>query len=112
MPLYLVSYDIAEKDAFEYDGLWAKLKELGAVRILYSEWILTADAGQSSSIYDHIAPNIQKKDKLLVQEVTNDAVWDQLMISDDAFRSGWPKLEVRLDPSPDSLTYSPVTARN
>jgi hypothetical protein len=38
MALYLISYDINEKDAFEYEGLWKKLREIGATRILYSEW--------------------------------------------------------------------------
>jgi hypothetical protein len=47
MALYLISYDINEKDAFEYDGLWAKLKELGAARILYSEWVLNDECRQS-----------------------------------------------------------------
>ena len=37
MPFYLVSYDIAEKDVFEYEPLWKKLKEIGATRILYSD---------------------------------------------------------------------------
>jgi CRISPR/Cas system-associated endoribonuclease Cas2 len=87
MALYLVSYDINEKDAFEYDALWAKLKELGAVRILYSEWaIVTASAGQASSLYGAIAPTTQKKDRLLVQEITDDARWDQLLIADDKFQ--------------------------
>jgi hypothetical protein len=86
MALYLISYDINEKDAFEYEGLWAKLKELGAAKILYSEWIVNSDTGAARTIYDHIAPNIQMKDRLLVQEVTKDAVWDKVMLSDDAFR--------------------------
>lgn len=30
MALYLISYDIAEKDAFEYGPLWDLLKEIGA----------------------------------------------------------------------------------
>lgn len=40
MAVYLISYDINEKDAFEYDHLWNRLEELGAVRILYSEWLV------------------------------------------------------------------------
>jgi hypothetical protein len=86
MALYLISYDIAEKDAFEYEGLWAKLRELGAAKILYSEWIINSDIGAASALYNQIAPKVQAKDRLLVQEVTKDAVWDKVMISDDAFR--------------------------
>ena len=86
MALYLISYDINEKDAFEYDKLWAHLKEIGAVRILYSEWLVKGSAGSAGSIYDNLAALTQQKDRLLVQEVTSDAAWDKLMISDDAFR--------------------------
>ena len=87
MALYLISYDINEKTAFEYDGLWAKLKELDAVRILYSEWIINSDIDAARAIYNHIAPNIQLKDRLLVQEVTRDAVWYNIMIPDGDFEN-------------------------
>lgn len=86
MALYLISYDINEKDAFEYEGLWAKLRSLGAVRLLYSEWAVVANVGQSSAIYRTVAAMVQGKDRLLVQELTSDAVWDKLLITDDAFR--------------------------
>jgi ribosomal protein L37AE/L43A len=83
--LFLISYDINEKDAFEYDALWAKLREIGATRILYSEWVVTGSS--ASQIYDKIAPCIQVKDRLLVQEVTSNASWDKLLIGDDIFRN-------------------------
>lgn len=86
MALYLVSYDINEKDAFEYDALWDELKSLGAVRILYSEWALESETGQARAIYDAVAPKTQAKDRLLVQEITKDAVWDKLLIPDDTFK--------------------------
>jgi len=85
MALYLISYDINEKDAFEYQGLWDKLKSMGAIRILYSEWIVPGTSAQN--LYDQVAPLTQKKDRLLVQEVTREASWDQLLISDEAFRN-------------------------
>lgn len=87
MALYLVSYDIAEKDAFEYEGLWDKLKELGAVRILYSEWALEADVNRADAIYKALAPKTQLKDRLLVQELTKDAAWDKLLITDSSFQT-------------------------
>lgn len=85
MPLYLISYDIAEKDAFEYDGLWAKLRQMGAKKILYSEWVVSGRS--ATDIYDELAPLIQGKDRLLVQGMTQEASWDKLMISDDEFRA-------------------------
>ena len=86
MALYLISYDINEKDAFEYDRLWAKLKEMGAARILFSEWVIDGEIGGARSIYDKIAPLTQLKDRLLVQELTKDGVWDKLLVQDDTFR--------------------------
>jgi len=84
MALYLISYDINEKDAFEYQKLWDKLKEMNSARILYSEWIIIGDSARS--IYSQLAPLTQLKDRLLVQEITKDAVWDKLLIGDDTFR--------------------------
>lgn len=85
MSLYLVSYDIAEKDAFEYGPLWDKLKEMGAKRILYSEWVVKGSS--SNDIYNDLAPLIQIKDRLLVQGMTGEASWDKLMISDDSYKA-------------------------
>ena len=73
MPLYLISYDINEKDAFEYEPLWKRLKDIGAVRILYSEWAMIEQVAKARAICDEIAPLTQEKDRLLVQELTKDA---------------------------------------
>ena len=86
MALYLISYDINVKDAFEYDDLWSHLKSIGAVRILFSEWVVRSDRASAGAIYKRIAPLIQDKDRLLIQEITVDASWDKLLISDDAFQ--------------------------
>ena len=83
MALYLISDDINEKDAFEYDNLWSHLKEIGAVRILYSEWVVTGQKGEAATLYSDIAPLTQDKDRLLVQEITSDAAWDKLLITDE-----------------------------
>lgn len=66
MALYLISYDIVEKDAFEYKGLWEYLEKLGAVRILYSEWLLGTNI-PIKDIFNQIAQTIQQNDRLLVQ---------------------------------------------
>lgn len=87
MALYLISYDINEKDAFEYQPIYDLLQIWKAKRILYSEWILVSQVGQAEYIYGELAQLIQPKDRLLVQEVMKDAYWDKLMISDDEFRN-------------------------
>jgi hypothetical protein len=42
--------------------------------------------GKAGDIYRKIAPKTQKKDRLLVHEVTKDAAWDQLLMKDETFR--------------------------
>lgn len=86
MALYLISYDINEKNKDEYEPLWAFLRKIDAVKILYSEWIVSWQAGQSAHIYNEMSPLITQSDRLLVQEVTINAAWDRLLISDDEFR--------------------------
>ena len=85
MALYLVSYDITEKDKSEYEALWIRLGELGATKILYSEWLIVAEVDQSSAIYGRIAPLTKQSDRLLIQEVLADATYDKLLISDGQF---------------------------
>jgi hypothetical protein len=85
MALYLISYDIASKDSFEYQPLWDLLESIGATKILYSEWVVPGDVGQATAIYNQIAPLTQLPDRLLVQEILKDAAWDQLLISNDAY---------------------------
>ncbi len=87
MALYMVSYDIAERDKSEYPQLWETLKRLGATKILYSEWVIVDQEGQSTSIYEEISPCIRQTDRLLVQELGADATWDKLLISADAFQN-------------------------
>lgn len=86
MALYLVSYDINEKNKDEYDGLWSELRDLGATKILYSEWVVVKPMGSAGDIYNTLTLYIQANDRLLVQEILADAYWDKLLISDDAFR--------------------------
>ncbi len=85
MALYTISYDIAEGDEAEYAPLWECLQEIGAVRILYSQWIVKAGVGQAVAIYNEVAPLTKKRDSLLVQEVTRDAQGDNLLLTDAEF---------------------------
>jgi hypothetical protein len=87
MALYLISYDVAKEDAPEYEALWQHLRTIGAKKILYSEWAVVAGNGQARAIYDRIAPLTRLPDRLLVQELTNEAVWDKLLIPDAEFQA-------------------------
>jgi hypothetical protein len=84
MALYLISYDIAEKN-HDYQSLWNRLAELKATKILYSEWLLPqALTGVAMTLAKDLNGHIQLGDSLLVQEVGTDAAWVKLKISDDA----------------------------
>jgi len=87
MAPFLISYDINEKDTFEYQPLWDKLKALGAVRILFSEWVILIQPSQYVSLYNERSSIIQAKDRLLVQELGRSCAWEKLLISDDEFRA-------------------------
>ena len=86
MALYLISYDINEKNRDEYPELWTELKRIQAVKILYSEWITIDEVKQAAHIYERLSPLIKETDRLLVQELLKDSSWDRLLISDDDFR--------------------------
>ena len=85
MALYLITYDINEKNAFDYEALWKQLRELGAVMILPSGWAVKSEAGSAGSLFSNLARHIQEKDRMLVQEITADASWEKLMVKDDRF---------------------------
>jgi hypothetical protein len=88
MALYLVSYDIKEKND-DYQSLWTRLETLKAERILYSEWFVAhPDAGMAKSLADDLLQHITDGDRLLVQEVGADAAWTALRI-DDTKMNGW-----------------------
>jgi hypothetical protein len=86
MAVFLVSYDINHKNESEYEDLWALLEQWGAVKILFSEWIIIGQPGAASGIYNELSPVIKSNDRLLVQGVGRDCAWDRLLISDDRFR--------------------------
>jgi hypothetical protein len=86
MALYLISYDISQKDAAEYQPLWDLLKEMQATKILFSEWLVVDAPDQAGVIYNQIAPLTKLPDRLLVQEIGRNSAWDKLLISDDRFR--------------------------
>lgn len=89
MALYLISYDIDHKHEDEYQPLWDLLEKWKAQKVLFSEWILVAKAGTATKLAEAIcnAVSLKPKDRLLVQEVGQDAAWLNLMIKDDAFQA-------------------------
>ena len=74
MPVYLVSYDITKKDAFEYKPLWDELERLKAVKTQLSEWLLSTTSSQKQ-VFDHFKAMLHKEDKLMITEITKRPHW-------------------------------------
>jgi hypothetical protein len=87
MALYLVSYDIEEKN-HDYQSLWDELEVLHAVRILYSEWAVPY-SGNASDLVKLLQTHIETGDKILACELFNSSgvlSWNKLKISSDTFK--------------------------
>lgn len=84
MQAYLVSYDL-DKPGQDYSKLTNELERLGAIRILYSEWIMKNEA-DAVAIRDHLRGFIDANDMLLVVALTGEAAWTSLMVSNDRFK--------------------------
>lgn len=89
MALYLVSYDILEKN-HDYQSLWDYLNSLNAQRILFSQWAVPWKNGSTSlELTTALVPHVMKGDKLFVCELFNNiptCAWLSLRITDDAMR--------------------------
>jgi hypothetical protein len=89
MALYLVSYDISEKN-HDYQSLWDYLNSLGAQRILYSEWATPWPNDSSAlNLISALIPHVMGGDRLFACELFDNlptCAWRSLRITDDAFR--------------------------
>jgi hypothetical protein len=81
---YLVSYDL-DKPGQNYEGLIGRLRELGAVKVLYSEWVLRT-AATAADLRNDLMRFTDSNDMLLVVGLTGEAAWTGLMISDQLFK--------------------------
>ena len=84
MAKYLVSYDL-DKPGQDYPRIIRELERLGAIRILYSEWILQT-AWTAMQLCTHLQSFIDGNDMLLVVALTGEAAWTSLMVSNDRFK--------------------------
>ncbi|HVO62215.1 MAG TPA: hypothetical protein VMT53_14860 [Terriglobales bacterium] len=87
MALYLISYDIAERNREEYQELWDYLDSLGSQRILYSQYAVPFN-GKAIDLANRIQPHVRTGDRLFVSELFDGGTcaWINLRISTEAFR--------------------------
>jgi hypothetical protein len=79
--LHWISYDL-DKPGQDYKELIARLKELQAVRILKSDWLLENTAGPEAVRTD-LERFLDSNDRIMVSEVYNNAAWRNLLASSD-----------------------------
>jgi hypothetical protein len=81
MALYLISYDLMKPEK-DYPNLIARLKQLGAKKVLYSEWFFISTATPSAIRDDLKQYGIDSNDRIMVVELVRNAAWNRLMIDD------------------------------
>ena len=77
----LISYDL-DKPGQEYHQLIMELKRLGAVKVLYSEWLFKTTSS-AAEVRDHLKRFTDANDMLLVVSLTGEAAWTKLMVTDE-----------------------------
>src|SRR5690242_17153636 len=83
--LHWISYDL-DKPGQDYKDLIDRLKELHAVRILKSDWLLENDASPKQ-IRDDLQRFLDTNDRMMVSEAYNNAAWKNLLASDDTVKA-------------------------
>jgi CRISPR/Cas system-associated endoribonuclease Cas2 len=77
--VYLVSYDVNRpRGTDDYPELIATLKRDGAVRILYSEWLVKSDS-RAKIVADRYLAHMDGNDSIFVSEVTTNSAYARLM---------------------------------
>jgi hypothetical protein len=88
MALYLISYDVTEKN-HDYQSLWDFLDSLGAQRILYSEWAVPWNNDSTALELTNAAlKHMMTGDGIFVCELFDNqptCAWRTLRITSDSF---------------------------
>jgi hypothetical protein len=75
--LHWISYDL-DKPGQDYKDLIARLKELRAVKILKSDWLLENSA-TPEAVRNDLQRYLDSNDRIMVSEVYNSAAWNNLL---------------------------------
>ena len=76
--LYLVSYDLVKPEQ-DYASLWTALKQAGAVRILYSEWLVSYANVTPKAVADYFIRYMDGNDRIFVTEVPSNFAYRNLL---------------------------------
>jgi len=81
MALYWVGYDL-DKPGQDYSDLIRRLQELGARKILKSDWLLGHNSTSAEQIRSDLSRFLDANDRIMVSEQKNHAAWINLLTSD------------------------------
>ncbi len=84
MKIHLISYDL-DKPGRDYKDLIARLKAMGAVKPLFSDWVLRTTA-TAEQVRDDLMRFIDANDRILVVGLTGEAAWSNLMVTSDELK--------------------------
>ncbi len=82
MALYWIGYDL-DKPGQDYSDLIARLKELSAVRVLKSDWLLGHNNTNPKEIRDDLTRFLDSNDRIMVAELRNNAAWRNLLATNE-----------------------------
>lgn len=72
---YVISYDL-NKPLKDYPKLWAALEQLGAKRILLSQWIVRRTGTNALNLVNHLLQFVDTDDRILIMSMdSGDAAW-------------------------------------
>ena len=91
--VYLISYDLIGKGEDDYPQLIEALKKDGAVRILYSEWLVQSN-DRAVGVASRYAKLLDNNDRLFVCEVTQNSAYLRLQNEESAKKVFFPLLRV------------------
>ncbi len=84
MNKYLIVYDL-ERRGEDYEPLLNALRNLGALHVLYSKWVLRTNY-TAIQLRNHLQQFIDANDLLLVVGLTGEAAWTSLFVTAEQFK--------------------------
>ena len=82
-PLYLISYDLITPGK-DYQPLWDALYAMGAVRILYSQWLVRRAFTTPVDLANALLAHMDANDRIFVTEVPPNYAYRTLMADPQA----------------------------
>lgn len=82
---YLVSYDLSKPER-DYFDLLAALRNADAVRILFSQWLVSAATTSAMDVLNHFRQHIDADDRMFVCQVNANWAYINIMNIPEARR--------------------------